>query len=272
MAFESVPGLPGKVYKPGPSGIKPKRHHCTDCFSCQHCSEDRCSLCCDQDSRRTSKHNLSANCRNETGRAREKSKPIQRTNARAFKKRCMETKPKLASSCCNQSPASSPDAHLTPDFPMQTDPQGDEVCCGRPPAPPSSPMEKPGYRLQAYVTGFIDTATGPVPRVKTELDRIDRMGSFAVRLGIRRSDYAIAPGLYAVGRPEASSPVLVSSNYKLSFDTLRKSLASLDVWILVLDTRGINVWCAAGKQLFSTDELVQRLKQTRSKRLSTIGN
>ena len=152
---------------------------------------------------------------------------------------------------------------------MQADPQSDEVCCGPPPAPPSSPLERPGYRLQAYVTGFIDTAAGPVPRVKTGLDRIDRIGSFAVRLGIRRSGYAIAPGLYAVGRPEASSPILVSSNYKLSFDTLRKSLASLDAWILVLDTRGINVWCAAGKNLFSTDELVRRLKHTQLEKIVT---
>jgi len=49
---------------------------------------------------------------------------------------------------------------------------------------------------------------------------------------------------------------LVTANYKLSFDTLRRELTSLDAWILVIDTRGINVWCAAGKGLFCTREVV----------------
>jgi hypothetical protein len=37
----------------------------------------------------------------------------------------------------------------------------------------------------------------------------------------------------------------------------------LDAWILVLDTKGINVWCAAGKRTFGTKELVNRIKATR---------
>jgi len=76
-------------------------------------------------------------------------------------------------------------------------------------------------------------------------------------------DYAISPGLYAVGNPTADSPVLISANYKMSFDRLRGQLGRLDAWILVLDTRGINVWCAAGKGTFSTDELVGRIASQR---------
>ncbi|MCJ7772294.1 MAG: hypothetical protein MUP22_04070, partial [Desulfobacterales bacterium] len=77
-----------------------------------------------------------------------------------------------------------------------------------------------------------------------------------------RNTYKIAPGLYCVGAPDDTSPVMVTANYKLSFDTLRKNLQALDTWILVLDTRGINVWCAAGKGTFSTEELVQQIKRT----------
>jgi hypothetical protein len=40
-------------------------------------------------------------------------------------------------------------------------------------------------------------------------------------------------------------------------------LGGLDAWVLVLDTRGINVWCAAGKGTFSTDEIVKRVKEAR---------
>ncbi|GAH17185.1 unnamed protein product, partial [marine sediment metagenome] len=62
--------------------------------------------------------------------------------------------------------------------------------------------------------------------------------------------------------PDSKAPVLVTANYKLTFDILRKALASISAWILVLDTRGINVWCAAGKDLFSTDEVVRRVKRS----------
>lgn len=75
-----------------------------------------------------------------------------------------------------------------------------------------------------------------------------------------RMGYRTAPGLYALGSPSAESPVLVTANYKLSFDHLRKDLGKIDAWILVLDTKGINVWCAAGKGTFGTDELVRKIE------------
>ena len=82
------------------------------------------------------------------------------------------------------------------------------------------------------------------------------------RFGIRRSRYRIEPGLYALGSPNQGSLVFVSANYILSYDTLRSSLHGLDCYILVLDTKGINVWCAAGKGTFGTDELVNRIVQS----------
>jgi hypothetical protein len=80
-----------------------------------------------------------------------------------------------------------------------------------------------------------------------------------VRWNIGRMGYIVLPGLYATGSPAAESPVLVTANYKLTFDKLRSALTGIDAWILVLDTRGINVWCAAGKGTFGTRELVQRI-------------
>jgi hypothetical protein len=71
----------------------------------------------------------------------------------------------------------------------------------------------------------------------------------------------VAPGLYGAGQPDKTSEVLVTANFKLTFDHLRKELTALNVWILVLDTRGINVWCAAGKGTFATRELVDRIQQ-----------
>ncbi|NTV89763.1 MAG: acetyl-CoA synthase subunit gamma, partial [Clostridiales bacterium] len=79
---------------------------------------------------------------------------------------------------------------------------------------------------------------------------------------INRMDYRIEPGLYAVGAPDRGSPVLVTANYKLTFDALRKELGGLDAWVLVLDTKGINVWCAAGKGTFGTEEIIRRVAAT----------
>ncbi len=70
------------------------------------------------------------------------------------------------------------------------------------------------------------------------------------------------PGLYALGAAGPESPVFVSANYRLSFDALRVALAGMDAYILVIDTKGINVWCAAGKGTFGTDELVERIVKT----------
>ena len=104
-----------------------------------------------------------------------------------------------------------------------------------------------------------DGAAG-VPVVSTELTLKDIIGACKVRWGIGRDNYNVEPGLYAVGKPDASSPVLVSANYKLTFDTLRKNLAGLNCWLLILDTKGVNVWCAAGKGTFGTAELVKRIR------------
>lgn len=83
-----------------------------------------------------------------------------------------------------------------------------------------------------------------------------------VRLSFRRMHYTVAPGLYALGNPGSDAPVMVSANFKLSFDALRQELRGIDAWILVLDTKGINVWCAAGKGTFSTAELIRQIQQT----------
>jgi hypothetical protein len=87
----------------------------------------------------------------------------------------------------------------------------------------------------------------------------DRLGHWKVRWGIGRRSFRVEPGLYALGAPDAGSPVLASANYRLSFDHLRRALAGRDAWILVLDTRGVNVWCAAGKGTFGTGELISRI-------------
>ncbi len=113
-----------------------------------------------------------------------------------------------------------------------------------------------------FITGAVTTSIGNVPQISTRLSLRDHLGTVRVRLGIKRDQYQVDPGLYAVGTPDERSDVFVTANYKLSFDTLRKHLSGVNAWLLVLDTKGINVWCAAGKGTFGTAELVNRLRLT----------
>lgn len=127
-------------------------------------------------------------------------------------------------------------------------------CCGavnpKPPRPP-------------WATGTMATAAGSVYQVSTRWSRADYWGMIKSRISAFRMHYTVAPGLYAVGEPTPEADVLVTGNYKLSFDALRRELAGLNAWILVLDTNGINVWCAAGKGTFGTAELIRCLAATR---------
>jgi hypothetical protein len=90
----------------------------------------------------------------------------------------------------------------------------------------------------------------------------DHWDHWTARWGYRRNGHRAEPGLYALGAPTAQSPVLVTANYTLSFDALRSALAGFDAYLLVLDTQGINGWCAAGKGTFGTAELVARIERT----------
>ena len=114
-----------------------------------------------------------------------------------------------------------------------------------------------------FVDGWVVTAAGKVPRVKTCLDMYDVLGRWQMRWGSGRNRYRVAPGLYALGRPDESAPVIVTANYKLKFDVVRRDTAGLNAWLLVLDTRGINVWCAAGKGTFGTEEVIRQVRNSR---------
>lgn len=109
----------------------------------------------------------------------------------------------------------------------------------------------------------METSAGVIPRVGVRLSPRDHLGTLRARIGIARNQYKINPGLYCVGEPAPVSPVFVTANYKLSFDALRQELSGINAWILVVDTRGINVWCAAGKKTFSADEIARQVKRAR---------
>jgi acetyl-CoA decarbonylase/synthase complex subunit gamma len=100
------------------------------------------------------------------------------------------------------------------------------------------------------------------PEVDSRWVLKDHLGALRVRFSMGRNRYRVKPGLYRLGRPGKESEVIVTANYKLSFDVVRRSLDGLNAWILVLETYGINVWCAAGKGTFGSAELIRQVKES----------
>ena len=163
--------------------------------------------------------------------------------------------------CCNTADTANTAGYNTANMSgcKESAPQS-SCCCGS--TKSNEPVTK--YNLNdKWIKTEINTSVGKVPQVNTKLNPKDIFGTLKVRFGINRMNYKINPGVYAVGNPDEKSPVLVTANYKLTFDSLRKELEGLHAWIMVLDTKGVNVWCAAGKGTFGTKELINRIKKVR---------
>lgn len=142
------------------------------------------------------------------------------------------------------------------------------VCCGRETdtcgADPYSNKPEDRDTIKHYwQIGDVITPGGMATRIATRLGWRDISGTWKARWGIGRLNYCIPPGLYAVGDPGPGSAVLVTANYKMSFDHLRRELAGLNLWLLIINTNGINVWCAAGKGTFGTEEIVRRIDKVK---------
>ncbi|MBM2837656.1 MAG: Acetyl-CoA synthase subunit gamma [Deltaproteobacteria bacterium] len=123
---------------------------------------------------------------------------------------------------------------------------------------PTSCCESPEIKSETDISGFVLPV---IQTVSTDWSFEDYLGQFRCRTSSYRNSYIVNPGLYAIGNPDTNSDVFISANYKLSFDILRRSLKGMNAWILVLDTNGINVWCAAGKRTFGTEELIRRISE-----------
>jgi ferredoxin len=67
-------------------------------------------------------------------------------------------------------------------------------------------------------------------------------------------------GLRRVGSPGPGSPVLVTCNFDLTVKRLIRALRGMNVWLLVAQSKGVNVWCAAGGGEFNTHSVVSALK------------
>ena len=77
---------------------------------------------------------------------------------------------------------------------------------------------------------------------------------------LRLFPHRTRPGLRAIGEPDAAAPILVTGNFTLTVRRMMKTLEGRDVWLLVADSQGINVWCAAGGGHLTHHEVVAAVR------------
>lgn len=67
-------------------------------------------------------------------------------------------------------------------------------------------------------------------------------------------------GLIKIGNPDRNSPVFLTCNFRLTVESVKRALERTDAYLLVANSRGINVWCAAAGGLFTNHDVVSVLK------------
>jgi ferredoxin len=72
--------------------------------------------------------------------------------------------------------------------------------------------------------------------------------------------FPCATGVVKVGDPGRDSPVLLTCNFRLTVERLKRAVAGIDAYLLVANSRGVNVWCAATGGLLTNHDGVSVLK------------
>lgn len=78
----------------------------------------------------------------------------------------------------------------------------------------------------------------------------------------RFARFPCEPETVPIGNPDKSSPVLVTCNFDYTVRHLKNYLEKeqLACFLLVVNTKGTNVWCAAAEGIFTTDIVLSHLK------------
>jgi len=67
-------------------------------------------------------------------------------------------------------------------------------------------------------------------------------------------------GLVRIGNPGRGAPVLLTGNFRLTVERVRRALEGIDAYLLVANSRGLNVWCAATGGHLTNHDVVSVLK------------
>ncbi len=67
-------------------------------------------------------------------------------------------------------------------------------------------------------------------------------------------------GLFRISNPDERSPVIVTANFALTVRRVRTALRGQNLWLLVANSDGINVWCAAAGGIFNHNRIIDAVK------------
>lgn len=104
---------------------------------------------------------------------------------------------------------------------------------------------------------------------KISFKSIDYFKAFYSWIFAFRRTFIIEPGLYYTGeRYNRDTPLLVTCNYHMTVFLLWRILKNRSIRLLVIDTKGINVWCSSGKGQFCAKEIIKQIEKYDRKTLS----
>lgn len=134
-------------------------------------------------------------------------------------------------------------------------------------------LDEAGLQLSSedrYAAGglhvLVATRPARLPTVKRSPHHIDA----AMRQGLRGSlaraaawldlPITVPPAVYELGRPGLNAPVLLTGNFLASVDAVCSAMAERDAYLIVEDTDGWNVWCAADAGLFNAEKAAAEIE------------
>jgi len=77
---------------------------------------------------------------------------------------------------------------------------------------------------------------------------------------LRMFPFPCKPGLIKIGNPNQNSPVFLTCNFHLTVERIKKALRGINCYLLVANSKGINVWCAAIGGHFTNHKVISILK------------
>ncbi|RLI40611.1 acetyl-CoA decarbonylase/synthase complex subunit gamma, partial [Candidatus Bathyarchaeota archaeon] len=79
-----------------------------------------------------------------------------------------------------------------------------------------------------------------------------------------RKPVSVEPGLRVFGSPNENSPVMLTTNYALTYFTVESDIkkANIDCYLIVVDTEGISVESAVAGRYLTADKIAEAIKET----------
>ncbi|MCG8571904.1 MAG: 4Fe-4S binding protein [Spirochaetes bacterium] len=68
-------------------------------------------------------------------------------------------------------------------------------------------------------------------------------------------------GIYQIGNPNKMSPIIITGNYELTIRRVIKNISDIDCWLLVCNSRGVNIWCSSLANHFTTDDIIEMINR-----------